>query len=60
MLCGKKRLVQLLVSCLGNTLCSIIFEGGHLTEFYTASMLSSSRVVLSALYAFELEGTVGV
>ena len=29
-------------------------------EFYTASMLSSSRVLLGALYTFELEGTVGV
>ena len=60
MLCGKKYSVQLLVGCLGNTLCLIIFEGEHLTEFYTASLLSSSRVLLGALYTFELEGTVGV
>ena len=60
MLCGKKRSVQLLVACLGNTLCLIIFEGEHLTEFYTVSLLSSSRVLLGALYTFELEGAVGV
>ena len=28
--------------------------------FYTASMLSSSRILLGALYTFELDGTVGV
>ena len=60
MLCGKKRSVQLLVACLDNTLCLIIFEGEHLTEFYTVSLLSSSRILLGALYTFELEGTVGV
>ena len=56
MVCGKKRSVQLLVAC---TLCLIIFEGEHLTEFYGASLLSCSRVLLGALYSFELEGTVG-
>ena len=35
------------------------FEGEHLTEFYGASLLSCSRVLLGALYSFELEGTVG-
>ena len=60
MLCGKKRSVRLLVACLGNTLCLIIFEGEHLTEFYIVSLLSSSRILLGALYTFELEGTVGV
>ena len=30
----------------------IIFEGEHLTEFYTASLLSSSRVLLGALFRY--------